>query len=80
MQKEFFFQKSGTTSHEFLAPCQNLEKTNDSIPRKCLDRRKDRRMDGSTNRRTSSPYFIGDEPNHYKDIKTQYKDAPNHSG
>ena len=30
-----------TTSYGFLAPCQNLEKTNDAIPRKHPDRRKD---------------------------------------
>ena len=35
-----------TTSYGFLAPCQNLEKTNDAVPRKRLDRRQDRRMDG----------------------------------
>ena len=37
----FFFQKirlSRVTSDGFLNPCQNLEKTNDPIPRKCLDR------------------------------------------
>ena len=39
------------TSHRFLAPCQNLEKTTDAIPRK----RPDRRKDGRTDR----PYFIG---------------------
>ena len=32
---------SRTTPYEFLAPCQNLEKINDTIPRKCLDRQKD---------------------------------------
>ena len=37
---------SCTTSYGFLAPCQNLEKTNDAIPRKCLDRQKDGRKDG----------------------------------
>ena len=36
------------TSCGFLAPCQNLEKVNDTIQRKCLDRRKD-----------GKPYFIG---------------------
>ena len=30
-----------TTSYKFLAPCQNFEKTNDTIPRKALDRLKD---------------------------------------
>ena len=44
-------QPSCTTSHWFLAPCQNLEKTNDTIPRKHLVRWKDRRKD--------RPYFIG---------------------
>ena len=33
---------SHTTSYGFLTPCQNLEKVNDTIQRKCLDRRKDR--------------------------------------
>ena len=33
-----------TTSYRFLAPCQNLEKTNDTIPRK----RPGRREDGQT--------------------------------
>ena len=41
---------SHTTSHGILAPCQNLEKINDTIPRK----RPDRRNDGRTDR----PYFI----------------------
>ena len=36
---------SRTTSHEILAPCKNLEKINDTIPRKRLDRRKDGRTD-----------------------------------
>ena len=29
---------SCTTSYEFLAPCQNLEKVNHTIQRKCPDR------------------------------------------
>ena len=41
---------SSTTSRGILAPCQNLEKINDTIPRK----RPDRRNDGRTDR----PYFI----------------------
>ena len=36
---------SRTTSYGFLAPCQNLEKVNDKIQRKCLDRQKDGRTD-----------------------------------
>ena len=46
-----FFKKnptfSCTISYGFLAPCQNLEKTGDPTPRKCLDRQMDR------------SYFIG---------------------
>ena len=48
--KKIFSQKiwlSRTASNEFLAPCQISEKTNDTILKKCLDRRTDR------------PYFIG---------------------
>ena len=29
---------SRTTSYGFLAPCQNLEKTNDALSRKCPNR------------------------------------------
>ena len=32
------------TSCEFLAPCQNVEKTDNTIPRKPLDRQKDKMM------------------------------------
>ena len=39
---------SGTTSYRFLAPCQNLEKTNDAISRKRPDQQKDGRKDGQT--------------------------------
>ena len=42
---------SCTTAYGFPAPCQNSEKTNDTIPRKCQDRR--------MGRRTDRPYFIG---------------------
>ena len=34
-----------TTSHGILAPCQISEKNNDTIPRKCLDRRTDGNAD-----------------------------------
>ena len=48
-QKKKFFSEnpalSRTTSYEFLAPCQISEKTNDTIPRKCLDRRTEGRTD-----------------------------------
>ena len=45
--KKNFSQKalSGTTSYVFLAPCQISEKTNDTIPRKCLDRKAEERTD-----------------------------------
>ena len=55
--RNFFLENralSSTTSYGFVASCQNLEKTNDSIPRKHLDRQKDRRTD-----RRDRPYFIG---------------------
>ena len=57
--KNFFLENlalSRTTSHGILAPCQNLEKVNDTIPRKCPDRwkdgRTDRRMEGWMEGRT----------------------------
>ena len=41
---------SCTTSYRFLPPCQNLEKFNDTIQRKCqTDRRTIERMDERTN-------------------------------
>ena len=43
-QKKFFqkIQLFHAQLHKgFLAPCQNSEKTNDPIRRKCLERRKD---------------------------------------
>ena len=46
---------SRTTSHGILTPCQNLEKINDTIPRKCPVRPKD----GNLDRRTDRPFFIG---------------------
>ena len=42
---------SRTTSHGNLAPCKDLEKLNNTIPRKDPDGRMDGRMD--------RPYFIG---------------------
>ena len=56
--KNFFLENlalSSTTSYEFLAPCQKLKETNDTIPRKRLDKRTEGRKDGRTDR----PYFIG---------------------
>ena len=50
---------SHTTSNGILVPCQNLEKIDDTIPRKRPDRRKDGRKHGTTDRRTGRPYFIG---------------------
>ena len=46
---------SRTTSYSFLVLCQNLEKNNNTILRKRLDRRKDKRKD----RKTYRPCFIG---------------------
>ena len=57
-QKKIFLENpalSRTTSHGILALCQNLEKINETIPRKRTDRPKDGRTDGSTDR----PYVIG---------------------
>ena len=45
---------SCTTSYEFLAPCQNLEKTNDKIPSKCPNK-----QDRQKGKRTERPYFTG---------------------
>ena len=39
-------QLSRTTSYGFLAPCQNLEKVNDTIQRKRPDRRTEGRTEG----------------------------------
>ena len=60
--KKFFLENpalSCTTSYGFLAQCQNLEKVNDTIQRKCPDRQKDRRMNGRMKGWTDRPYFIG---------------------
>ena len=43
---------SPTTSYGFLAPCQGLEKTNDTISRKCQDRQKDGQKDRQTEGQT----------------------------
>ena len=53
--QEIFFR---TTSYGFLASCQDFEKTNDTIPRKPPDRRKDGRTDGQKDGSTNRPYFI----------------------
>ena len=47
-------------SYGVLALCQNLEKTDNTFPRKRLDRRKDGRKDGrrQNDGRTDRPYFI----------------------
>ena len=50
-QKNFFPENVAlpcTTSYEFLASCQISEKTNDTIPRKPLDSRTDRRTERQT--------------------------------
>ena len=46
-----FFLENLTVTHNFigfLAPCQNLERTNDAIPQKHPDRRKDGQKDRQT--------------------------------
>ena len=58
-QKRFFLENptlSGTTSYGFLEPCQNLEKTNDIIPRSLHT---EGWMEGQKDRRVDRPYFIG---------------------
>ena len=50
-QKKIFLENlalSRITSYEFLAPCQNLGKVNDTVQRKCPDRREDGQKDGQT--------------------------------
>ena len=56
--KKIFSRKYGSVMHNFIwvsSISQNLEKTNDTIPRKRPDRRKNERTDGRTDR----PYSIG---------------------
>ena len=51
LAKKFFLENptlSRTTSYDFLASCQNLEKTNDTIRRKRPDSRKDGQKGGRT--------------------------------
>ena len=53
--KNFFLENlalSRTTSYGFLVSCQNLEKTNNTIPRKRLDRRTEGQKDGRKDRQT----------------------------
>ena len=48
-QKNFFWKiHLCHTKFGFLAPCQKLEKTNNTIPKKHPDQRMDRRTDGQT--------------------------------
>ena len=49
--KQLFQQNpalSCTRAYGFLAPCQNLEKTDDTIPRKRPDRKTERRAERRT--------------------------------
>ena len=53
-----FARKSGSVTHNFTwdsSTMPNFRKTNDTIPRKSLGRRKG----GRTDRRMNRPYFIG---------------------
>lgn len=47
-----------TTPYGFLTPCQYLEQTNDSIPRKCQYGETDRQID----KRADRSFFIGPYP------------------
>ena len=50
-KKNYFLENlalSRTTSYGFLAPCQNLEKSNDTIPRNHSDRRRNGGTEGRT--------------------------------
>ena len=63
LQADNFFHENPTLSHttsiSFLAPCLNLKKTNDAIPRKQPDRMEDRETDGQKEIRMDRPYFKG---------------------
>ena len=66
--KNIFLENSAlsrTTSYEFLAQCQNLEKVNDIIQRKRLDRRKDGRKDGQNLFYRTLPATAGGPKNIY---------------
>ena len=54
-----FFPENHTTSYEFLAPCQNLEKSGNIIPRKHPDTQKAGWKDRKKGRKLDRPYFIG---------------------
>ena len=54
---------SRTTPNEFLAPCHISEKTNDTIPRKRLDRTTDGRKDEQTLFYRMLPATAGDPKN-----------------
>ena len=60
---QFFFSPkhpalSRTISNGFVAPCRNLEKTKDTIPRKQPDRQ-DGRTDGGMDGSLGGSYFMG---------------------
>ena len=62
LRQKCFFQKiwvSCTISYGLLALRQNSEKTNDTIPRKCLDRKTNRRKDEHTQFQDFSGYLQG---------------------
>ena len=59
---------SCTTSYGFLAPCQNSEKVNDTIQRKCPDRQKDRRTDRHTILQDPSSYCWESNKNNDTDV------------
>ena len=61
-----------TTSYGFLAPRQNLEKINDTIPRKCPDRRKDGQKDRQTLFHRIFPATAGGPKKEKKKKKKQF--------
>ena len=47
-----------TTPYGFITKCQNLRKSNDPIPRKCLDRQTDGLTEGQTDSVSLLPLLL----------------------
>ena len=70
--RNFFSHKIGLCHaqlHVFLAPFQNLEKTDDTVPRKRQDRWKDGKKDGQTLFYRTFAATIGGFKNKFNPIK-----------
>ena len=63
---------SHTTSYRFLAPCQNLEKTNDTIPRKHPDTQKGRKKDRQNLFYRTLPANVGDPKTWHGEFMLQH--------